>query len=74
MFRCKIRGLAFLTNSNSQLFDKFAQADTSISRKFGGTGLGLAITKYLVEMMGGTIGFTSKVNHGTTFFISIPIR
>ena len=67
-------GIGIPDEFQSQLFDKFAQADTSISRKFGGTGLGLAITKYLVEMMGGTIGFTSKVNHGTTFFISIPIR
>lgn len=67
-------GIGIPDEFQSQLFDKFAQADTSISRKFGGTGLGLAITKYLVEMMGGTIGFTSKVNHGTTFFISIPIK
>lgn len=67
-------GIGIPDEFQSQLFDKFAQADTSISRKFGGTGLGLAITKYLVEMMGGTIGLTSKVNHGTTFFISIPIQ
>ncbi len=67
-------GIGIPDEFQHQLFNKFAQADTSISRKFGGTGLGLAITKYLVEMMGGTIGFTSKVNHGTTFFISIPIN
>ena len=67
-------GIGIPDEFQTQLFDKFAQADTSISRKFGGTGLGLAITKYLVEMMGGTIGFTSKVNQGTTFFISIPIN
>jgi PAS domain S-box-containing protein len=66
-------GIGIPDEFQNQLFQKFAQADTSISRKFGGTGLGLSITKYLVEMMGGTIGFTSKVNHGTTFFFSIPI-
>ncbi len=67
-------GIGIPDEFHKHLFNKFSQADTSISRKFGGTGLGLAITKYLVEMMGGTIGFTSKVNHGTIFYVSIPIN
>ncbi|MFA7275210.1 MAG: ATP-binding protein [Pseudobdellovibrionaceae bacterium] len=66
-------GIGIPDEFQKNLFDKFSQADTSISRKFGGTGLGLAITKYLVEMMGGKISFTSKVNHGTTFMLAIPI-
>lgn len=67
-------GIGIPDEFQKRLFNKFSQADTSISRKFGGTGLGLAITKYLVEMMSGTIGFTSKQNHGTTFYVSIPIE
>lgn len=67
-------GIGIPDEFQKRLFNKFSQADTSISRKFGGTGLGLAITKYLVEMMNGTIGFTSKQNHGTTFYVSIPIE
>ncbi|HNQ92562.1 MAG TPA: ATP-binding protein, partial [Alphaproteobacteria bacterium] len=74
MIQVQDTGIGIPDEFHKHLFNKFSQADTSISRKFGGTGLGLAITKYLVEMMGGTIGFTSKVNHGTTFYLSIPIK
>ncbi|HOO51554.1 MAG TPA: ATP-binding protein, partial [Alphaproteobacteria bacterium] len=73
MIQVQDTGIGIPDEFHKHLFNKFSQADTSISRKFGGTGLGLAITKYLVEMMGGTIGFTSKVKHGTTFYVSIPI-
>lgn len=74
MIQVQDTGIGIPDEFHQHLFNKFSQADTSISRKFGGTGLGLAITKYLVEMMGGTIGFTSKVNHGTLFYVSIPIE
>lgn len=74
MIQVQDTGIGIPDEFHKHLFNKFSQADTSISRKFGGTGLGLAITKYLVEMMGGSIGFTSKVNHGTIFYITIPIE
>jgi len=53
------------------LFEPFEQADGSITRKYGGTGLGLTISKYLVEMMNGTISVTSKVNEGSAFRFNI---
>ncbi|MCI5060680.1 MAG: ATP-binding protein [Alphaproteobacteria bacterium] len=56
------------------IFQKFTQADETITRQFGGTGLGLTITKDLVEMMGGEIGVTSKEGHGSTFWVKIPFE
>ncbi len=73
MIQVQDTGIGIPIEFQEQLFNKFSQADSSISRKFGGTGLGLAITKYLVEMMGGHISFTSQINQGTIFFLNIPI-
>ena len=56
-----------------QIFQKFAQADASDTKKKGGTGLGLSITKAIIEQMGGSIGFTSQLNVLTTFFVEFPV-
>ena len=55
------------------IFDKFSQADTSITRKYGGTGLGLAISKSLAEMMGGTLTVKSDYGHGAEFTLYLPL-
>jgi PAS domain S-box-containing protein len=57
-----------------QLFDRFSQADTSISRQHGGLGLGLALVKSLVEMHGGNVkAYSEGVGQGTTIIVSLPL-
>jgi len=56
----------------NRIFQKFAQADSSDTRKKGGTGLGLSITKAIVEHMGGRIWFDSQPNVRTVFHVEFP--
>jgi len=57
----------------ANIFKPFSQQDSQTSRSFGGTGLGLAISKHIIELLEGSISFTSEAGKGTTFTIILPI-
>ncbi|MES2472229.1 MAG: ATP-binding protein [Pseudomonadota bacterium] len=67
-------GIGMAEEVRERMFQKFAQADSSVTRRFGGTGLGLAICKQLVERMGGEIGVTSRTGKGSTFWFILPLE
>jgi signal transduction histidine kinase len=66
-------GIGFEAEEAERLFDRFVQADGSITRRFGGSGLGLSICRELTGMMGGQIGASGEPGRGARFWIRMPL-
>ncbi len=65
-------GIGMTEEQQARLFERFAQADASTTRRFGGTGLGLAITRGFARRLGGDIALTSRAGIGSTFTLTLP--
>ncbi|MFC7380547.1 ATP-binding protein [Brevundimonas sp. GCM10030266] len=72
-FEVQDTGIGFGPEVRKVIFDRFQQADPTITRRFGGTGLGLAICRDLVEAMGGVLECRSTPGEGSTFWINIDL-
>jgi PAS domain S-box-containing protein len=73
-FEVQDTGIGIDREAQGRLFQRFQQADSTTTRRFGGSGLGLAITSRLAELMDGSVGVSSAKGVGSTFWLEIPAR
>jgi len=74
LFSVTDTGIGISEDKLASIFERFTQADTDTTRKYGGTGLGLSISKLLIELQKGSISVESRLNEGSTFHFTLPFR
>ena len=74
VFRVSDTGIGMTEEQLGRLFQRFTQADSSTTRKFGGTGLGLSISKAFGTMLGGDLSVESRTGEGSTFTVFLPAQ
>ncbi len=67
-------GIGIHHSQQEFIFDSFKQANAEVSRNFGGTGLGLTLSKKMAQLMGGDISFSSELNKGSVFCLTLPLE
>ena len=67
-------GIGLSEEQRKNIFNAFSQATKDTSTQYGGTGLGLTISQQMVSLMGGTLKVTSKPNHGSSFYFTLPLK
>ncbi|OQW79518.1 MAG: hypothetical protein BVN35_01345 [Proteobacteria bacterium ST_bin11] len=73
-FEVRDTGIGLDQEQQARVFDAFEQGQSSTTRKYGGTGLGLTISRRLANMMGGTVGLSSKPGLGSTFWFTVKLK
>lgn len=67
-------GIGIASEAHASIFHDFVQVDSQLQKRLRGTGLGLSLSKRLAELLGGSVGFSSELGKGSTFWVTLPME